>query len=94
MRHKEIEAFHPSCQSQTKESTHHLLSLTTTNHNYYVDTCAYISGQIITVAAAVYHEDSIVFHCVFLAIMFSDFSVLPLPHDIRIFRLSYFFAVI
>ena len=67
MRHKEIEAFHPSCLSQTKESIRHLLSLTTTNHNYYVDARTYTSGQIITVAAAVYHgEDSIVFAlCVF-----------------------------
>ena len=38
------------------------VSLTTTNHNYDVDARAYTSGQIITVAAAVYHgEDSIVF---------------------------------
>ena len=42
-------------------SIRHLLSLTTTTHNY-VDARAYTSGQIITVAAAVYHgEDSIVF---------------------------------
>ena len=29
----------------------------------------------------------------FLEIVFSDFSVLPLPHDIQIFRLLYLFAV-
>ena len=55
MRHNEIEAFHPSCLPQTKESIHHLLSLTTTNHNYNV---TYTSGQIITVAAVVYHGEA------------------------------------
>ena len=75
MRHKEIEAFRPSCQSQTKESIRHLLSLTTTTHNYNVDARAYTSGQIITVAAAVYHgEDSIVFAlCVFSNRVFPSF---------------------
>ena len=77
MRHKEIEAFHPSCQSQTKESIRHLLSLTTTTHNYNVDARTYTSGQIITVAAAVYHrEDSIVFAlCVFSNRVFRLFRV-------------------
>ena len=77
MRHKEIEAFHPSCLSQTKESIRHLLSLTTTNHNYNVDARTYTSGQIITVAAAVYHgEDSIVFAlCVFNNSVFRLFRV-------------------
>ena len=77
MCHKEIEAFHPSCQSQTKESIRHLLSLTTTTHNYNVDARAYTSGQIITVAAAVYHgEDSIVFAlCVFSNCVFRLFRV-------------------
>ena len=77
MRHKEIEAFHPSCLSQTKESIRHLLSLTTTNHNYNVDARTYTSGQIITVAAAVYHrEDSIVFAlCVFNNRIFRLFRV-------------------
>ena len=94
MRHKEIEAFHPSCLSQTKESIRHLLSLTTTNHNYNVDARTYTSGQIITVAAAVYHgEDSSFLHCVFLTIVFSVFSVLPLTHDTRIFRLTYLFLL-
>ena len=75
--HKEIEAFHPSCQSQTKESIRHLLSLTTTNHNYNVDACAYTSGQIITVVAAIYHgEDGIVFAlCVFSNRVFRLFCV-------------------
>ena len=67
MCHREIKAFHPSCQSQKKESTRHLLPLTTTNHNYDVDVHAYTSGQIITGMAVVYHgEDSITFAlCVF-----------------------------
>ena len=82
MRHKEIEAFHPSCLSQTKESIRHLLSLTTTNHNYNVDARTYTSGQIITVAAAVYHgEDSIVFAlCIFNNRVFRLFRV---PFDTR-----------
>ena len=77
MRHKEIEAFHPSCLSQTKESIRHLLSFTTTNHNYNVDARTYTSGQIITVAAAVYHgEDSIVFAlCIFNNRVFRLFRV-------------------
>ena len=77
MCHKEIEAFYPSCQSQTKESKRHLLSLITTTHNYNVDARAYTSGQIITVAAAVYHgEDSIVFAlCVFSNCVFRLFHV-------------------
>ena len=78
MRHKEIEAFHPSCQSQTKESIRHLLSLTTTNHNHDVDARTYnTSGQIITVAAAVYHgEDSIIFAlCAFSNRVFRLFRV-------------------
>ena len=32
-------------------------------------------------------------HCVFLAIVFSVFSVLPLTHDSRIFRLTYLFLL-
>ena len=44
MRHKEIEAFHPSCLSQTKENIRHLLSLTTTNHNYNVDARTYTTS--------------------------------------------------
>ena len=74
MCHKEIEAFHSSCQSQTKESIHHLLSY---NHNYNVDACAYTSGQIITVMATVYHgEDSIVFAlCAFSNRVFRLFCV-------------------
>ena len=97
MRHKEIEAFHPSCLSQTKESIRHLLSLTTTNHNYNVDTHTYTFGQIITVAAAVYHgEDSIVFAlCVFNNRVFRLFRVarMPLTHNTRIFRLTYLFLL-
>ena len=77
MRHKEIKAFHPSCQSQTKESIRHLLSLTTTNRNYDVDARAYTSGQIITVVPTVYHgEGSIIFaSCVFSNCVFRLFRV-------------------
>ncbi len=83
MRHKEIEAFHPSCQSQTKESIRHLLSLTTTTHNYNVDAHAYTSGQIITAAAAVYYgEDSIIFAlCVFSNCVFRLFRLFRVAFD-------------
>ena len=63
MHHKEIEAFHPSCLSQTKESIRHLLSI--------------LLATIITVAAAVYHgEDSIIFAlCIFNNRVFRLFRV-------------------
>ena len=58
MCHKEIEAF-----LQTKESTRHLLSLTTTNYSYDVNARAYTSSQIITVVATVYHGEDATFSC-------------------------------